>query len=177
MPRLLDQPVQPRRDPACASPARRLGEIHPAHQLGPVPTCPQRFLHARPVPLEPVLEFGPRAAIDPGGAFVLDPSWVRRPQVAAFDPRFHQRVLRFRLLAGRRAHLSTRAAIDGLPVPLHHPGPPCGSFCLIGSLRDHPSYSRSRCSALRPCGRLWPLLTSGGASEDLSIPVAPRHTA
>jgi hypothetical protein len=54
-------------------------------------------------------------------------------------------------------------------------GHPCGCFCFIASLRDHPSYSRLRCSALRPRCLLWPLLTSANASENLSIPVAQRY--
>jgi hypothetical protein len=54
-------------------------------------------------------------------------------------------------------------------------GHACGCFCFIASLRDHPSYSRLRCSALRHRCLLWPLLTSANASENLSIPVAQRY--
>ena len=42
---------------------------------------------------------------------------------------------------------------------------------------NHPSYSRSRRSVLRYRHLLRPLLTSDGASENLSIPVAQRHAA
>ena len=69
-------------------------------------------------------------------------------------------------------HRLASCAASGL-----HPrgGHPRGCFCFIASLRDHPSYSRLRCSALWRFRLLWPLLTSATASENLSIPVALRH--
>ena len=75
-----------------------------------------------------------------------------------------------------RTSAPSRRVLDFRPAPCVS-APPRGGFCLIGSLRVHRSYSRPHRSALRHCGLLWPLLTSGDASEDLSILVAQRHTA
>jgi hypothetical protein len=73
---------------------------------------------------------------------------------------------------GPRTAIEPGRAGGGLPACTPRLGHPCGCFCFIASLRDHPSYSRLRCSALRHRCLLWPLLTSANASEDLSIPVA-----
>jgi len=83
--------------------------------------------------------------------------------------------LRFRSPGCRRAKLSTASLRARLLACTPRYGHPRGCSCFIASLRDHPSYSRLRCSALRRPRLLWPLLTSANASEDLSIPVAQRH--
>src|SRR6202034_4907844 len=89
---------------------------------------------------------------------------------------FHELVvLRFRSPGCRRAKLRTPSISARLLARTLRRGHPCGCFCFIASLRDHPSYSRLRCSALRRHRLLWPLLTSATASENLSIPVALRH--
>ena len=57
----------------------------------------------------------------------------------------------------------TVGAPHGLPARLHRLGPPRRDIRLIGSLRDHPPYSRPRCTPLRHRCLLLPLLTSGDA--------------
>ena len=84
-------------------------------------------------------------------------------------------VLRFRSPACRRAKLCAASLRARLPACTPRLGHPRGCFCFIASLRDHTSYSRLRCSALRRRLLLWPLLTSANLSENLSIPVALRH--
>ena len=84
-------------------------------------------------------------------------------------------VLRFRSPGCRRAKLRTASLRARLPACTPRFGHPRGHFCFIASLRDHPSYSRFRCSALQRHRLLWPLLTSADASENLWILVASRH--
>src|SRR5215475_1402243 len=172
---LLDQPIYHRGYSKCAYPARGLGDIHSTYCTRQVAASKQCLLHAWPVHLEPALKLGHRELIDPRSAFVLDHSLVRQPQVAAFDHPLHQVILRFRSPGCRRADLGTQAARYGLPARLRRLGLPHESFCFFSPLRDHPSYSRSRRSALRCPHLLWPRLTSECASEDLPIPVAQRH--
>src|SRR5208283_3390679 len=136
----------------------------------------QGCLDAWPVHLQPVFELRYRYVIDARRSFVLNHPLIRQLQVAAFDHLFHEFVvLRFRSPRCRRAKLRTPSISARLPACTPRRGHPCGCFCFIASLRDHPSYSRLRCSALRRHRLLWPLLTSATASGDLSIPVASRH--
>src|SRR5260221_4611442 len=173
MQRLLDQPINYSRHSECSSPARGLRDIDSSHRPRQVTAFQQGSLHAWPVYLEPVFELGYRHVIDARCSFVLDHPLIRQLQVAAFDHLFHEHaVLRFRSPGCRRAKLRTASISARLPACTPRRGHPCGCFCFIASLRDHPSYSRLRCSALRRRRLLWPLLTSANASEDLSIPVA-----
>jgi hypothetical protein len=128
------------------------------------------------VHLQPVFELRYRQAINARRTFVLDHPLIRQLQVAAFDHLFHELVvLRFRSPGCRRAKLRTQSISARLLACTPRRGHPCGCFCFIASLRDHPSYSRLRCSALRRHRLLWPLLTSATASRNLAIPVASRH--
>ena len=71
---LLDQPIRHRRDPQFPHPATRLGDLHPAHRLGPVTSRLQFLSDARPLGLERLPRLRNRQPIDPRTATIgLDP--------------------------------------------------------------------------------------------------------
>src|SRR3984957_10266654 len=136
----------------------------------------QGYLHAWPAHLQPVFELGYRHVIDARCSSVRDHPLIRQLQVTACNRLFHELVvLRFRSPRCRRAKLRTASLRARLPACTPRLGYPLGYFCFIASLRDHPSFSRLRCSALRRHRLLWPLLTSATASENLAILVASRR--
>lgn len=79
----------------------------------------------------------------------IDQPPIRQPNVAEIHHALHQRViLRFRSPECRRANVGTERQLLGLLAPTLCLGHPLRRFCLSCPLRDHPSYSRCRCSAL-----------------------------
>jgi hypothetical protein len=176
MQRLLNEPVYHRRYPERSDPARWLWDIDSSYRSRQITAFQQGDLHAWPVHLQPVFELGYRYIIDARRSFVLNHPLIRQLQVAAFDHLFHEPVvLPFRSPGCRRAKLRTPSISARLLAGTLRRGHPCGCFCFIASLRDHPSYSRLRCSALRRYRLVWSLLTSAVASENLSVPVPQRH--
>ena len=157
MQRLLNEPVYHRRYPERSDPARWLWDIDSSYRSRQITAFQQGDLHAWPVHLQPVFELGYRYIIDARRSFVLNHPLIRQLQVAAFDHLFHEPVvLPFRSPGCRRAKLRTPSISARLLAGTLRRGHPCGCFCFIASLRDHPSYSRLRCSALRRYRLVWP---------------------
>jgi hypothetical protein len=91
MHRLLDEPVQHRRDAQLPHPfAAGLGDFHPAHQRRSVTTCQQFFLDARPVLREVGLQLRDRHLVDTRRALVRHHPAVGRHHVLAADDHLHQ---------------------------------------------------------------------------------------
>jgi hypothetical protein len=97
MHRLLDQPIQDRRDAQLAHPAAGLGEFDPTHRLGPVSIVQQFLSDARPVLLQVRRQLLHSHPIDARGALVRHHPMVGRHHVLSADDLLHQPHLLLRM--------------------------------------------------------------------------------
>ena len=94
--RLLDQPIQHRRDAQLALAPVRLGDHHPSHRLGPVSALQQHLAHFGPVGRQPEAGLLDVEPIHPGRALVGLHALPRPLQVLSCQGRLQQRASRCR---------------------------------------------------------------------------------
>jgi hypothetical protein len=117
----------------CPYPALRLGNVYPAHRLGPIPTFQQCLLRVRPVRQQPGFEVLAAHPVNAGSSAILHHSVVGELHVRTLYHLGHEPVsLRFRLSAARRVSLGTRERPYRIPSGTHAAGPSFEGFCFLG---------------------------------------------
>ena len=150
MQRLLDQPIQHRRNAQSSYPALRLRYVHLAHRRRHVLARQPRLSYLRPVRLEPRFQLSHRASIDSRCAFIAYHALIRAQHVTAFHHRLHPPwCFRFRSPSSPRTSLCTRARSRQVPPAFVGVGRTRVRFCFVNSHRGLLSYSRVSRSALR----------------------------